>query len=113
VGHQDPGRQRLEQAVVVAVAAAGLLADLEAVGQALEGAQHLLNAADLAAAHRLSSLVQDTDRDTFGMDIESYVIHNDLHKSGHAETQATYLHVTRPTEAPFMVSHLSSLEGSR
>src|SRR5262249_44201062 len=103
-GHQDAGGQGLQQVVVVAVAAAGLVADLEAVGQALEGGQHLLDAADLAAAHQLPRLAQYTDRDTFGMDIESYVIHDDLHKSGYAGTQAAYLHVTRLTEAPFIVS---------
>src|SRR5262245_6973064 len=38
VGHQDPDGQRFEQVVVVAVAAAGLVAHLEAVGQAPEEA---------------------------------------------------------------------------
>jgi hypothetical protein len=84
VGHHDPRGQGLEQVVVVAVAAAGLVADRAAVGQALEDAEHLLNAAHLAAAHPLPRLVQYADRDTFGMDIESYVMQNDLHKSGYA-----------------------------
>src|SRR5262249_42081558 len=104
VGHHHPSRQGLEQVVVVAVAAAGLVADLEAVGQALEDGEHLLDAAHLAASHQLPRLVQYADRDTFGMDIESYVVHNDLHKSGYARTQTTYLYVTRLTEAPFIVS---------
>src|SRR5262249_16769910 len=66
VGDQDARGQRLQQIVVVAVAAAGLVADLEAVGQALEDAQdaqHLRDAADLAAAHQLPGLAQDADRD--------------------------------------------------
>jgi hypothetical protein len=45
------------------------------------------------------------------MDIESYVIHNDLHKSGYAGTQTTYIYVTRLTEAPCIVSH--QVDGAR
>jgi hypothetical protein len=112
VGDQDARGQGLQQVVVVAVAAAGLVADLEAVGQALEGAEHLLDAADLAAAHPPPRIVQYTFKDTFYMYIEYYVIHNDLHKSGCAGTQATYLHVTRLTEAPFIVSRRSKFGGS-
>src|SRR5262249_47012304 len=80
--------------------------------QALEDGEHLLDAAHLAAAHQLPRLVQYADRDTFGMDIESYVVHNDLHKSGYARTQTTYLYVTRLTEAPFIVSRLRAHRNS-
>src|SRR5262249_23715714 len=44
---------RVEQVVVVAVAATGLIADLEAVGQRLEHPHHLVDGADLGAAHDL------------------------------------------------------------
>src|SRR5262249_33695605 len=100
VGDQGARRQRLEQVVVVAVAAARLVADLEAVGQGLEDAQHLLDAAHLATAHQLPSLVEDADRYTSSVNVESYVIHGCLLKSRYARTQTTYLHVTRLTEAP-------------
>jgi hypothetical protein len=86
VGHEDPGGQGLEQVVVVAVAAAGLVADREAVAQALQGAEHLLDAADLAAAHQLPGLVKDANRDTRRMDVEPYVVHGCLPQPGYAGT---------------------------
>jgi hypothetical protein len=42
VRHQDAGGQRPQQVVVVAVAAAGLVADREAIGQALEEPQQFI-----------------------------------------------------------------------
>src|SRR5207237_10564584 len=52
-GDQGPGGRRAGQVVVAAVPAAGPVAHLEPVGQALEGRQHLLDAAHLGAADDL------------------------------------------------------------
>src|SRR5262245_43354461 len=95
---QGPRRQRVQQVVVAAVAAAGLVADLGAVGQAVQDAEQRLEAAHLATAHQQPGFVEYADRYTRGMDVESYVIHKDLRKSGLARAQTTYLQVTRLTE---------------
>src|SRR5262249_3049403 len=99
------GGQRAQQVVVVAVAAASLVADLEAVGQALEEAQHLLDAAHLGAVGDLPCLAEYADRNALAVDIEPDVEHKCLPKSGYVRTCATWFHVTRPTEASYIVSH--------
>ena len=55
VGHHDSCGQRPQDVVVVSVAAAGLVADLEAVGQGLQDPQDLVQAAHLAALDELPS----------------------------------------------------------
>jgi len=86
VGDRHARRQRLQQVVVVAVAAAGLVADLEAIGQALEDTQHLLDAAHLAATHLLPSFVEDADRYARRVNVESYEVHECLPQLGYART---------------------------
>ena len=71
--HQDSYCQRAEQVVVVAVAATGLVADLEAIGQALEVVQHLLDAAHFERADDLSPLVEHANGDPGDVDVESDV----------------------------------------
>jgi hypothetical protein len=56
--------------VVAAVAAARLVADLEAVGQRLEDPHHLVDGADLGAANDLPGLAEDADSDALVVDIE-------------------------------------------
>src|SRR5262245_32160882 len=88
----------------MAVAAAGLVADLEPVGQAFEGPHHLLDRAHLAAAHQLPLVAEYADGNTLAVNIESYVVHKHLH-SRNGSHLAFYFHVTRLTEAPYIVSH--------
>src|SRR5262245_14429626 len=102
--HRDPGGDRAEQVVVLAVAAAGLVADLEAVGQGLEDPHHLVDGADLGAARDLPGLAEDVDRDALVVDIEPNVEHGCLLKSVYLGTAATEFQVTRLTEASFIVS---------
>ena len=90
--------------VVVAVAATGLVADLEAVGQRLEEPHHLVDGANLGAAEDLPGTAEDADRDALVVDIEPDVEHGCLLKSMYLGTAATRLHVTRLTEASFLVS---------
>src|SRR5215469_13456953 len=89
VRHRDPRGDRAEQIVVVAVAATGLVADLEAVGQRLEDPHHLVDGADLGAADDLPGLAEDADRDTLVVDIEPDVEHGCLLKSKDLGTAAT------------------------
>jgi hypothetical protein len=90
--------------VVVALAAAGFVADLEAVEQGIEGPHHLVDGADLGTADDLPSLAEDADRDALVVDIETDVEHGCLLKSMDLETAATAFQVTRLTEASFIVS---------
>jgi hypothetical protein len=92
------------QVVVVAVAAAGLVADREAVGQGLEDPHHLVEGANLAAADDRPRLAEGADRDALAVDIEPGVEHGCLLKSMDLGTAATGFHVTRLTGASFMLS---------
>jgi hypothetical protein len=102
--HRDPGRDRTEQVVVMAVAAAGLVADLEAVGQRLEEPHHLVDGADLGAADDRPGLAEDADRDPLVVEIETDGEQGCLLKSLDLGTAATGFQVTRLTEASFIVS---------
>ena len=88
----------------MAVAAAGLVADLEAVGQGLEDPHHLVDGADLGAADDLPGLAEDADRDALVVDIETDVEHGRLLKSLYLGNAATGFQVTRLTGASFIVS---------
>src|SRR5262249_60503231 len=99
-----PGGQRLEQVVVVAVAAARLVAHLEAIGQALEYAQHLLDAAHPRPLDDLPGLAEHADGDVLGGDVEPDVQQGNLLKSECVRTSTSWFHDTRRTEASFMVS---------
>jgi hypothetical protein len=90
--------------VVVAVAATGLLADLEAVGQRLEHPHHLVDGVDLGAADDLPGLAEHADCDALVVDIETDVEFGCLLKSMELGTAATGFQVTRLTEASFIVS---------
>ena len=84
----------------MAVAAAGLGADLEAIGQRLEDAHHLVDGADLGAANDLPGLAEDADRDALVVDIETDVEQGCLLKPMDLGTAATGFQVTRPTGLP-------------
>src|SRR5207237_943882 len=92
------------QVVRAAVAAAGLVADLEAVGQGLEGPHHLVDGADLSATGDLPRLVEDAERDALVVEIEPNVEHGCLLKSMYLEDAATVFQDTRLTAASFIVS---------
>src|SRR4029079_18317475 len=102
---QDPLRQRAEQVMVVTIPATGLVADLEAIGQAFEDAHHFVNRPHLRAAGDLTRLAEHADRDAFAVDIEPDVEHECLRKLGDVRNSATKFHATRLTEASFIVSH--------
>src|SRR5262249_9196116 len=102
--HRDPRGDRAQQVVIVAVAATGLVADLEAVGQRLEDPDHLVDGADLGAASDLPGLAEDADRDALVVNIEPHVEHSRLLKSMYLGNVATVFQVTRLTEASFIVS---------
>src|SRR5262249_47058643 len=102
--HRDPRGDRTEQVVVVAVAAAGLVADLEAIGQALEDPHHLVDGPHLGAAGDWPGLAEHADRDALAVDIEPDVEHGCLLNSVYPGTAATQFHVTRLTGASFIVS---------
>src|SRR5262249_759244 len=108
--HGDPGGDRAERVVVVAVAAAGLVADLEAVGQGLEDPHHLVDGADLGATDDLSGLAEDADRDALVVEIETDVEHRCLLKSMYLGNAATGFQVTRLTGASFIASTPKSFE---
>src|SRR5262249_11523467 len=99
-----PSGDRAEQVVVVAVAAAGLVADFEAVGQRLEDPHHLVDGADLGAADDLPGLAEDADRDALVVDIEPDVEHGCLLKSMDLGNAATEFQVSRLTGAPFIAN---------
>src|SRR5262249_19805918 len=99
IRHGDPSGDRFEQVVVVAVAATGLGADLEAVGQGLEDPHHLVAGADLGAADDLPGLVEDADRDALVVEIETDGEPGCLLKSMNLGNAATGFQVTRLTEA--------------
>src|SRR5262245_12169209 len=103
--HQDPRGQRPQQVVIVAVTAAGLVAGLEAIRQAFEDPHHLLDRPHLGAANDLPCLAEHADGDPLAVDIEPYVKHQYLLKSGCVRTSTTDLQVTRLTEVSFIVSH--------
>src|SRR5262249_54954661 len=111
--HRDPRGDRAQQVVVLAVAAAGLVADLEAVGQGLEGPHHLVDGADLGAADDLPGLAEDADRDALVVDIEPDVEHGCLLKSMHLGTAATEFQVSRLTGASFIVSTPKAIDSGR
>src|SRR5262245_16735693 len=73
--HHDACRQRPQQVVEVALAATGLVADLEAIGKALEDAQHLLDAAYPRAVGHLPGLAQGADRNVLRVDVQTDVKH--------------------------------------
>src|SRR4051812_21613236 len=98
--HQDPRGQRAQQVVIVAVAATGRVADLEAVGQAAEDAQHLLDASYAGAVDNLPGLVESAEGDVAAVNIEPNVQQRGLLKSESVKTCTTYFHVTGLTEAP-------------
>src|SRR5262249_55359872 len=102
--HGDPSSDRAKQVVVVAVAATGFVADLEAAGQRLEDPHHFVDGADLDAADDLPGLAEHADRDAFVVDIETDVKHGCRLESMELGTAATGSHVTRLTEASFIVS---------
>jgi hypothetical protein len=91
--------------VVVAVAAAGVVADLEAVGQAPEEAQHLLEAAHSGALDDLPGLAERAEGEVLAVDVEPGVERRNLPKSEYARTCTPWSHVTRLTEASYVVSH--------
>jgi hypothetical protein len=101
VGDQDTGGQRLEQVVVVAVAAAGLVADLKLIRQPLEEAQHLFQTAHTRPLDDLPGLAKHTNGDMLGVDVEPDVQHGNLLKSECARTSTSWFHDTRLTEASF------------
>src|SRR5262249_55645364 len=100
-----PRRQRLEQVVVVAVTTTGLVADLEAIGQALEDAQHLLQPADLAALDKLPLLAEHAQRDALRLNVDTHVNQKARLDIEERQGSRTCFHVTRLTEASFIVSH--------
>jgi hypothetical protein len=69
VRHRDPSGYRAEEVVVVAVAAARLVADLEAFGQGLEDPHHLVDGTDLGAANDLSVPAEDAARNALVVDM--------------------------------------------
>src|SRR5215469_7287364 len=73
--HHDPRGDWAKQVVIVAVAATGLVADLEAVGQALEDLQHLLDAPHARAVGYLPSLAQDANRNVLRVNVQTDVKH--------------------------------------
>src|SRR5262249_55911727 len=104
MGHHDARGQGPEQVVEMTVAAAGLEADLEAVGQSGEGAHQVLDAAHLRAKDDLALLVEGTDGDPLGVSVETNVKHETPPKAEERDNQRPWFHVTRPTEASFIVS---------
>jgi hypothetical protein len=98
--------------VVVAIPATGLVADLEAVGQGLEDPHHLVDGANLGTADDLSRLAEHTHGDPLAVDIEPHEKHKYLLKSEYVRTSTTDFHVTRLTEASFIVSHRRAQGGS-
>src|SRR5262245_43770613 len=104
MGHRDPGGDRAEPVVVVAVAAAGLVADLEAIGQRLEDAHHLVEGADLGAADDRPGLAEDADGDALVVEIEPDREHGCLRKSLDLGNATTDFQVTRLTGASFIAS---------
>src|SRR5262249_19021378 len=108
VGHQDPRGQRAQPVVVVAVASAGLGADREALGQALEGAQHLFDASHLRALDKPSRLAKHAEGDALAVDVEPDVEHRYLPKSEYVTPYSPWFHGTRLTEASYLVSHLAA-----
>jgi hypothetical protein len=90
--------------MVVAVATTGFVTDLEPAEQRLEDPHQLIDGADLGAADDLPGLAEHADRDAIVVDIETNVEHGCLLKSIELGTAATGFHVTRSTEASFVVS---------
>src|SRR5262245_710315 len=90
----------LQGGVVVARPPAGLVADLEAIGQALEDSHHLVDGAALGAADDLPGLAEGADRDALVVDIETDVEHACLLKSLYLGNAATEFQVTRLTGLP-------------
>jgi hypothetical protein len=108
--HGDPRGDRAECVVVVAIAAAGLVADLEAVGLRLKDPHHLADGADLGAADDRPCLAEDAERDALVVDIETVVEHACLLRSMDLGTAATGLQVIRLTGASFRVSTPKQIE---
>lgn len=107
----DPSMRRIRQPracwsdiQVMAVAVAGLVADLEAVGRRLEDPHHLVDGAALGPADDLPGLAEDADRDALIVDIETGVEHGCLLNSLDLGTIATGFQVTRLTGASLKVS---------
>jgi hypothetical protein len=104
MGQGDPSGDRFERVVIVAVAATGLAADLEAVGQGLEDPHHLVDGADPGAANDRPGLAEDADGDALVVEIETDVERGCLLKSMDLENATTGFQVTRLTGASFIVS---------
>jgi hypothetical protein len=68
--HIERGKGFHDSGQLVAVAAAGLVTDLEAVRQGLEDPRYLIDGAELAAVGDLPALAEDADRDALVADIE-------------------------------------------
>src|SRR5262249_57938115 len=88
----------------------GLVARQEEGGQCREEAQHVGDGADLGATGDLPGLAEDADRDALIVDIETDVEHGCLLNSMDLGTAATGFHVTRLTEASFIVSSPKSID---
>src|SRR5262249_33537906 len=84
------------------VAAARLVADLEAVGPAGQDAQQILEAAHLGAMDHLALLVEGADRDALGVDIETDVKHKAPPEV--EKRQSQYLLPRYPTDRGFLHS---------
>jgi hypothetical protein len=98
--HQDALGQRPQQVVEVAVAAAGLVADLEAIRQALEDMEHLLEAPHLGAAEHLSGFAEDADGNAFAVNVEPDVEQSCLHKSESHNNSTSDFRVIRRQRLP-------------
>jgi hypothetical protein len=105
----DARGQRPQQVVEVAVAAAGLVADLEAVGQAGEHAHQVRDGPHLGAVDDLALLVEGADRDALGVDVEADVKHEAPPEAEDRKNHHPRSQVIRPTEASFIVSRRSNL----
>jgi hypothetical protein len=99
--------------VVVAVAATGLGADREAIGQALEDPPHRVEGADLGAAGDRPGLAEHADREALVVEIEPDGEPGCLLKSLDLGNAATEFQVTRLTGASFIVSTPRSIRPTR
>src|SRR5690242_11154994 len=75
-----------ENVVVMAITATGLIADLEPIMQPFEDSHHLVDRPHLAAVNDLSRLVEYTNRDAFGVNVESDVEHRNLLESANVKS---------------------------
>src|SRR5437016_2251708 len=73
--YQHPFGQRAQQVVKVSIPATGLVADLDAIRQAFEDWQHLLDASHLRAMDDLPFLVEGANRNMLRVNVETDVNH--------------------------------------